>query len=90
MPPRAAPCGYCRPHPGRPREAGNLRLGDVPGTSMWLACVMGVAAARDIAREDAGLLAAIVMGGGGHTRGFDPAPKEGDTMILPGPAPAVS
>jgi hypothetical protein len=32
---------------------------------MWLACVMGVAAARDIAGEDAGLLAAIVMGAGG-------------------------
>jgi NhaP-type Na+/H+ or K+/H+ antiporter len=39
-----------------------LRLGEVLGTSAQLACVIGVAAACDIAREDAGLLAAIVMG----------------------------
>ena len=39
-----------------------LRLGEVLGTSAQLACVVGVAAACDIAREDAGLLAAIVMG----------------------------
>ncbi len=109
---------------------------------MRLACVRGVAAARGIAHEDAGLLAAIVIGlaaadirgfavgltrpdvgrryaggapiftqpaDGGIPAGSDlpflvrangapapvthtstPAPKEGDTMILPGPAPAVS
>ena len=39
-----------------------LRLGEVLGTSAQLACVVGVAAACDIAREDAGLLAAIVVG----------------------------
>ena len=39
-----------------------LRLGEVLGTSAQLACVVGVAAACDIAREDAGLLAAILMG----------------------------
>ena len=39
-----------------------LRLGEVLGTSAQLACVIGVAAACDVAREDAGLLAAIVMG----------------------------
>ena len=38
-----------------------LRLGEVLGTSARLACVVGVAAECDIAREDAGLLAAIVM-----------------------------
>ena len=39
---------------------------------MQLACVMGVAAACDIAREDAGLLAAIVMGlAAANMRGFD-------------------
>ena len=39
---------------------------------MQLACVMGVAAACDIAREDAGLLAAIVMGlAVANVRGFD-------------------
>jgi hypothetical protein len=50
--------------------AGKLRLGEVPGTSAQLACVIGVAAACDITREDAGLLAAIVMGLGGdeHAR----------------------
>jgi hypothetical protein len=31
-----------------------LRLGEVLGTSAQLACVVGVAAACDIAREDAG------------------------------------
>ena len=40
----------------------SLRLGEVLGTSAQLACVVGVAAACDIVREDAGLLAAIVMG----------------------------
>ena len=39
-----------------------LQLGEVLGTAAQLACVVGVAAACDIAREDAGLLAAIVMG----------------------------
>jgi len=39
-----------------------LRLGEPLGTSAQLACVIGVAAACDIAREDAGLLAAIIMG----------------------------
>jgi len=103
---------------------------------------MGVAAGCDIARKDAGLLAAMIMGlAVANMRGFDvastrpgvghrnagrapifthpadggipagsdllflarvngalapvthtstPGPKEGDTMILPGPAPAVS
>ena len=49
-----------------------LRLGEVLGTSAQLACVIGVAAACDIAREDAGLLAAIVMGlAVANMRGFD-------------------
>ena len=39
-----------------------LRLGEPLGTSAQLACVIGVAAACDIAREDAGLMAAIIMG----------------------------
>jgi hypothetical protein len=39
-----------------------FRLGEVLGTSAQLACVVGVAAGCDIAREDAGLLAAVVMG----------------------------
>jgi NhaP-type Na+/H+ or K+/H+ antiporter len=39
-----------------------LRLGEVLGTSAQLACVVGVAAGCDMAREDAGLLAAIAMG----------------------------
>ena len=39
---------------------------------MQLACVIGVVAARDIAREDAGLLAAIVIGlAVANMRGFD-------------------
>jgi NhaP-type Na+/H+ or K+/H+ antiporter len=49
-----------------------LRLGEVLGTSAQLACVIGVAAACDIAREDAGLLAGIVMGlAVANMRGFD-------------------
>jgi NhaP-type Na+/H+ or K+/H+ antiporter len=49
-----------------------LQLGEVLGTSAQLACVIGVAAACDIAREDAGLLAAIVMGlAVANMRGFD-------------------
>ena len=39
-----------------------LRLGEVLGTSTQLAVVVAVAAACDIARDDSGLLAAIVMG----------------------------
>jgi hypothetical protein len=39
---------------------------------MQLACMMGVAAAGGIAREDAGLLAAIVMGlATANIRGFN-------------------
>jgi hypothetical protein len=49
-----------------------LRLGEVLGTSAQLACVVGVAAGCDMAREDAGLLAAIVMGlAVANIRGFD-------------------
>ncbi len=45
---------------------------------MQLACVIGVVAARGIAREDAGLLAVIVIGPGGSEharlcRRLDPA-----------------
>ena len=42
----------------------------VPGIFVQLACVTGVAAACDIARGNAGLLAAIVMrvGSGEHAR----------------------
>jgi NhaP-type Na+/H+ or K+/H+ antiporter len=39
-----------------------LDLGDVLGTSAQLATVIGVAAACDIVRDDAGLIAAILMG----------------------------
>ena len=39
-----------------------LHLGEVLGTSTQLAVVVGVAAACDVARDDAGLMAAIVMG----------------------------
>ena len=39
-----------------------LQLGEVLGTSAQLAIVVGVAAVCDIAREDAGLIAAIIMG----------------------------
>jgi NhaP-type Na+/H+ or K+/H+ antiporter len=49
-----------------------LRLGEVLGTSAQLACVVGVAAGCDMAREDAGLLAAVVMGlAVANMRGFD-------------------
>jgi NhaP-type Na+/H+ or K+/H+ antiporter len=49
-----------------------LRLGEVLGTSAQLACVVGVAAGCDIAREDAGLLAAVVMGlAVANMHGFD-------------------
>jgi NhaP-type Na+/H+ or K+/H+ antiporter len=39
-----------------------LDLDDVLGTTSQLACVLGVAAACDIVRDDAGLIAAILMG----------------------------
>ncbi len=39
-----------------------LQLGEVLGTSVQLAAVIGVAAACDVARDDTGLIAAIVMG----------------------------
>src|SRR6266567_4125528 len=39
-----------------------LDLGKVLGTTTQLACVVGVAAACDIARDDAGLIAAVLMG----------------------------
>jgi NhaP-type Na+/H+ or K+/H+ antiporter len=39
-----------------------LRLGGVLGTSVQLACVIGVAAACDLVRDDAGLVAAVLMG----------------------------
>jgi len=49
-----------------------LRLGEVLGTSAQLTCVVAVAAGCDIAREDAGLLAAVVMGlAVANLRGFD-------------------
>ena len=49
-----------------------LRLGEVLGTSTQLAVVVGVAAACDVAREDSGLMAAIVMGlVMANTRGVD-------------------
>jgi len=39
-----------------------LGLGEVLGTTSQLACVVGVAAVCDIARDDAGLIAAVLMG----------------------------
>jgi NhaP-type Na+/H+ or K+/H+ antiporter len=39
-----------------------LRLGEVLGTTSQLATVVGVAAACDIVRDDAGLVAAVIMG----------------------------
>jgi NhaP-type Na+/H+ or K+/H+ antiporter len=39
-----------------------LDLDDVLGTTTQLACIVGVAAACDIVRDDAGLIAAILMG----------------------------
>lgn len=39
-----------------------LDLDDVLGTTSQLACIVGVAAACDIVRDDAGLIAAILMG----------------------------
>ena len=49
-----------------------LDLGEVLGTTSQLACVVGVAAACDIARDDAGLIAAVLMGLAlANMRGFD-------------------
>jgi NhaP-type Na+/H+ or K+/H+ antiporter len=49
-----------------------LRLGEVLGTTAQLATVIAVAAACDVIREDAGLLAAIFMGLAlANRRGFD-------------------
>ena len=41
---------------------GKLGLGDALATASQLACVVGVAAACDIVRDDSGLIAAILMG----------------------------
>jgi NhaP-type Na+/H+ or K+/H+ antiporter len=49
-----------------------LRLGEVLGTSAQLASVVAVAAGCDIIRDDAGLIAAVVMGlAVANLRGFD-------------------
>jgi NhaP-type Na+/H+ or K+/H+ antiporter len=49
-----------------------LALGEVLGTLATIASVVGVAAACDIARDDTGLLAAIIMGlAMANLRGFD-------------------
>jgi NhaP-type Na+/H+ or K+/H+ antiporter len=49
-----------------------LRLGEVLGTSAQLASVVAVAAACDVVRDDAGLIAAVVMGlAMANLRGFD-------------------
>jgi NhaP-type Na+/H+ or K+/H+ antiporter len=49
-----------------------LRLGEVLGTTSQLACVVGVAAACDIVRNDSGLIAAVLMGlAVANMRGFD-------------------
>jgi NhaP-type Na+/H+ or K+/H+ antiporter len=49
-----------------------LDLGEVLGTTSQLACVVAVAAVCDIARDDAGLIAAILMGlAVANLRGFD-------------------
>ena len=49
-----------------------LNLGGVLATSTQLACVVGVAAACDAAREDAGLVAAVLTGLAlANMRGFD-------------------
>ena len=54
-----------------------LRLGEVLGSAAQLACVIGVAAACDVLRDDTGLIAAILMGlAAANLRGFDiPAPR---------------
>jgi NhaP-type Na+/H+ or K+/H+ antiporter len=49
-----------------------LDLGEVLGTTSQLACVVAVAAVCDIVRDDAGLIAAILMGlAVANLRGFD-------------------
>jgi NhaP-type Na+/H+ or K+/H+ antiporter len=49
-----------------------LGLGDVLASTSQLACVVGVAAACDVGREDAGLIAAVLMGlAVANLRGFD-------------------
>jgi len=49
-----------------------LDLGEVLGTTTQLAAVVGVAAVCDIARDDAGLIAAVLMGLAlANIRGFD-------------------
>ncbi len=49
-----------------------LRLGEVLGTTSQLAAVIGVAAACDIVRDDAGLVAAVTMGlAVANMHGFD-------------------
>lgn len=49
-----------------------LELGEVLGTSVQLACVVGVAAACNVVHEDTGLLAAVLMGlAVANLRGFD-------------------
>jgi NhaP-type Na+/H+ or K+/H+ antiporter len=49
-----------------------LRLGEVLGTTSQLASVVAVAAACDIVRDDAGLVAAVIMGlAVANIRGFD-------------------
>jgi hypothetical protein len=49
-----------------------LRLGEVLGTTSQLATVVGVAAACDVLRDDAGLVAAVIMGVAvANIRGFD-------------------
>jgi NhaP-type Na+/H+ or K+/H+ antiporter len=49
-----------------------LDLGEVLGTTAQLACVIAVAAVCDIARDDAGLIAAVLMGLAlANLRGFD-------------------
>jgi NhaP-type Na+/H+ or K+/H+ antiporter len=51
---------------------GRLNLGEVLGTTSQLACVVAVTAVCDIARDDAGLTAAILMGlAVANLRGFD-------------------
>jgi NhaP-type Na+/H+ or K+/H+ antiporter len=49
-----------------------LRLGEILGTSAQLASVVAVAAVCDVIRDDAGLIAAVVMGlAVANMRGFD-------------------
>jgi NhaP-type Na+/H+ or K+/H+ antiporter len=53
-----------------------LDLGEILGTQATIACVVAVAAACDILRDDTGLIAAIVMGlAMANLRGFDVAER---------------